>query len=107
MVSYLEDTVSVFLCYDEKNLYVAFRSADPAVGELNKVVDPKRPRDTLLWGLNNVMVVIGSKDVSVQLMADPKETMTDWKNNDITWNGNWQYAASINLTDWTSNSASH
>jgi hypothetical protein len=27
--------------------------------------------------------------------------MTDWKNNDIKWNGNWQYAASINQADWT------
>jgi hypothetical protein len=27
--------------------------------------------------------------------------MTDWKNNDLSWNGNWQYGASINETDWT------
>ncbi len=34
-------------------------------------------------------------------MADPKGTMTDWKNQDISWNGNWKYGASINQSDWT------
>jgi hypothetical protein len=99
--SYIKDSVTVFLCYDEKNLYIAFRSTDPAAKELNKTVNPKGPRDTFLWGRNHVMVGIGNKDISLQLMADPKETMTDWKNNDIKWNGSWKYGASINQADWT------
>jgi hypothetical protein len=99
--SYIKDSVTVFLCYDEKNLYIAFRSSDPAAQDLNKTVNPKGPRDTFLWGRNHVKVVIGIKDISLQFMADPKGTMTDWKNNDIKWNGNWQYGASINQTDWT------
>jgi len=99
--NYIKDSVTVFLCYDEKNLYIAFRNSDPAANDLNKTVDPKGPRDTFLWGRNHVKVGIGNKDVSIQLMADPKETMTDWKNNDIKWNGNWKYGASINQTDWT------
>jgi len=98
---YVKDAVTVFLCYDEKNLYIAFRSTDPAAGDLSKTVSPKGPRDTFLWGRNYVLVGIGNTDVSLQLMADPKETMTDWKNNDINWNGNWQYGASINQADWT------
>ena len=99
--SYVKDAVTVFLCHDEKNLYIAFRSIDPAAGDLTKTVSPKGPRDTFLWGRNYVMVGIGNKDVSLRLMADPKETMTDWKNNDINWNGTWQYRASINQADWT------
>ena len=99
--SYIKDTVTVFLCYDEKNLYISFRNSDPAAENLKRTVSPKGPRDTFLWGRNHVMVAIRNKDVSLQLMADPKETMTDWKNDDIKWNGNWQYGASINKTDWT------
>jgi len=99
--NYIKDDVSVFLCYDEKNLYVAFRNADPVAGELNRSVNPKGPRDTFLWGRNHVSVGITNKDISVRLMADPKGTMTDWKNEDISWNGNWLYSASINQTDWT------
>ena len=87
--SYIKDDVSVFLCYDDKNLYVAFRNADPAAGDLNRTVSPKGPWDTFLWGRNHVSVGIGNKDISVRLMADPKGTMTDWKNDDIAWNGNW------------------
>lgn len=99
--NYIKDDVSVFLCYDEKNLYIAFRNADPTAKDLNKTVSSKGPRDTFLWGRNHVSVSIANKDVSVRFMADPKGTMTDWKNEDIAWNGNWIYAASINETDWT------
>ena len=99
--SYINDPVSVYLYFDEKNLYAAFRSYDPKAEDLNKTVGPKGPRDTFLWGRNHVMTGIGFKGNYIQLMADPKGTMTDWKNSDITWNGNWQYAASINGSDWT------
>ena len=99
--SYCKDAVSVFLCYDEKNLYVAFLNSDPIAGELNKIVNPKGPWDTFLWGRNHASVSIDYKGLSIQLMADPKGTMTDWKNGDIKWNGNWKYAASINQKDWT------
>ena len=99
--SYIKDNVSVFLCYDEKNLYVAFRNADPAAGDLNRIVNPKGPWDTFLWGRNHVSVGIVNKEISLRLMADPKGTQTDWKNDDIAWNGNWIYGASINQTDWT------
>jgi hypothetical protein len=99
--SYIKDPVTVFLCYDQKNIYIAFRNSDPEAEKLNKSVNPKGPRDTFLWGRNHVKVVIGNKDITLQFMADPKETMTDWKNNDIKWNGNWVYGASINQADWT------
>lgn len=99
--SYIKDSATVFICYDDKNIYVAFRNSDPKAGELNKSVSPKGPRDTFLWGRNHAMVGISYKDVYIQLMADPKGTMTDWKDNDIKWNGNWQYAATINRSDWS------
>ncbi|MBK8881977.1 MAG: DUF4091 domain-containing protein [Bacteroidales bacterium] len=99
--SYIRDAVTVSLCYDEKNLYVAFRNTDPEAGNLNKAVSPKGPWDTFLWGRNHVSVGIVNKDISVRMMADPKGTQTDWKNDDIAWNGNWKYAASINENDWT------
>ncbi len=99
--TYIRDPVSVFLYFDEKNLYVAFRNNDPEAGELNKTVSPKGPRDTFLWGRNHAMVGISYNGNYIQLMADPKGTMTDWKDSDIKWNGNWQYSASINKADWT------
>ena len=94
--SYIKDPVSVFLYYDEKNLYVGFRNSDPEAEKLNKSVSPKGPRDTFLWGRNHAMVGIGFNGTYIQLMADPKGTMTDWKDSDIKWNGNWEYNASIN-----------
>ena len=98
--SYVKDPVSVLMYFDEKNLYVAFRNYDPDAEKLNRTVSPKGPRDTFLWGRNHAMVGIGYKGTNVRLMADPKGTMTDWKDNDIKWNGNWQYNALINQTDW-------
>jgi len=99
--SYIKDPVTVYLYFDEKNLYVAFRNSDTEAGALNQTVSPKGPRDTFLWGRNHAMAGISFKGNYVRLMADPKGTMTDWKNSDITWNGNWSYAASINQPDWT------
>ncbi len=99
--SYIKDNCTVFLCFDDKNLYVGFRNADSSAGDLNRSVSPKGPRDTFLWGRNHVSVSIGNKEISLRLMADPKGTMTDWKNSDIAWNGNWIYGASINQNDWT------
>ncbi|HUX97376.1 MAG TPA: glycoside hydrolase domain-containing protein [Bacteroidales bacterium] len=99
--SYVRDPVSVFLYFDEKNLYVAFRNSDTEAESLNKTVSPKGPRDTFLWGRNHAMVGISYRDTYIQVMADPKGTMTDWKNSDIEWNGTWQYNASINKSDWT------
>ena len=99
--SYIKDPVTVFICYDEKNIYIAFRNSDPEAGELFKSVNPKGPRDTFLWGRNHALVGITYKDVHIQVMADPKGTMTDWKDGDIKWNGTWQYAASINTSDWS------
>ena len=99
--SYIKDPVNVFLYFDEKNLYVAFRNSDPEAESLNKTVNPKGPRDTFLWGRNHAMVGISFGGTYIQLMADPKGTMTDWKNSDLAWNGSWQYSASINKSDWT------
>lgn len=98
---YIKDPVNVYMYYDEKNLYVAFRNSDPEAPELNKRVDPKGPRDSFLWGRNHAMVGVRYKDSNIRLMADPKGTMTDWKNNEIAWNGTWNYGASINQSDWT------
>lgn len=98
---YIKDAVTVYLCYDDKNLYVAFRNSDPSASELNKTVAPKSPRDTFLWGRNHVSVSIVNGDISLRLMADPKGTISDWKNEDVSWNGNWTFGASINDKDWT------
>ncbi len=100
--SYVKDPVTVFMCHDEKNLYVAFRNVDPAAGYLSQRVSSRRPRDTFLWGRNHSMVVIEYNGNSIQIMGDPNETMTDYKNGDINWNGNWQFAATINSADWSS-----
>ena len=99
--TYIIDAVNVYMYYDEKNLYIAFRNSDPAAPDLNRIVDSKGPRDSFLWGRNHVMVSIRNKDISIRLQADPKGTMTDWKNSDLSWNGDWKYEASINKEDWT------
>ncbi|HNR40606.1 MAG TPA: DUF6067 family protein [Bacteroidales bacterium] len=99
--SYIKDSVKVLVCSDAKNLYVAFRNSDPGAARLMKSVSPKGPRDTFLWGRNHVSVGLSYGGKSIRLMADPKGTMTDWKGDDLSWNGNWQYGASINSHDWS------
>lgn len=98
---YIRDSVTVYLYFDDTGLNVAFMNSDPEASLLNNSVSPKGPRDTFLWGRNHASVSLGFNEVNIRVMADPKGTMTDWKNNSIEWNGNWQYAASINQSDWT------
>jgi hypothetical protein len=99
--SYLQDPVTVFLSYDDRNLYVAFRNSDPSAMELNRSIRPKRPRDTFLWGRDHAQIGITRGDVSLKLIGDPKGTVADWKDDEIKWNGNWQYEAAIAQTEWT------
>ncbi len=98
---YKHDSVTVFICYDEKNLYIAFRCFDLSAPELNKSISSKGPRDSFLWGKDFLKVLIARKDTEIRLIGDPKGTMTDFRNDDIKWNGNWQFAASINKESWT------
>src|SRR5688572_25889896 len=72
--SYVHDPVTVFLSYDDRNLYVAFRNSDPMAMELNTSVRPKGPKDTFLWGRDHALVRIRNGDVSLQLIGDPKGT---------------------------------
>jgi hypothetical protein len=99
--NYVQDPVTVLLSYDDRNLYVAFRNSDPAATELNTSVRSRGPRDTFLWGRDHALVGIRNRDVSLQLIGDPKGTMADWKDNEIKWNGDWQYSAFIDQTEWT------
>lgn len=98
--TYVKDSLTVWICYDDKNLYVAFRNMDPAASKLQSQ-EGKNSWDTFLWGRNFNMVQVGYQGMNIQLMADPKGTQTDYRNGDISWNGNWKYAASINQKDWT------
>ena len=99
--NYVADPVTVFMGYDDDNIYVAFKSYDPQAHSLIADIPDKRLRDTFLWGQHFVRVSIANGDVSLQFMADPKGTVMDWKNNDLAWNGEWLFAASINEEDWT------
>jgi hypothetical protein len=98
---YNHDSVTVFMCYDDKNLYIAFRCSDSSAQEMKNSISSKGPRDSYLWGKNFLKVLIDYKDISTRLMADPNGTMTDYRNDDISWNGNWQFAASVNKENWT------
>jgi hypothetical protein len=100
--AYVKDSLQVFLCHDGTNLYVAFRNSDMAAPGLRGTVDRKGQWDTFLWGRNFNSVQVSHQDAYFNLMADPKGTQTDYKDGDISWNGTWNYAASINQTGWTS-----
>ena len=99
--AYTRDPVVVFLGYDHNNLYVAFKNSDPeALGLITEVPD-KRLHDTFLWGRNFSRISLSNGKSSVALMGDPKGTMADWKDGDMSWNGTWTYAATIDKEFWS------
>jgi len=99
--AYTGDPVIVYLGYDEKNLYVAFKNADPEAFSLITEVPDKRIHDTFLWGRNFSRITLDNGETSIALMGDPKGTMADWKDGDMTWNGSWKFAATIDREFWT------
>lgn len=46
--TYVKDSLTVWICYDDKNLYVAFRNIDPAASKLQKSPEGKDSWDTFL-----------------------------------------------------------
>jgi hypothetical protein len=85
-----------------------FRFLYPAEWKLEKLPDGAanpEMRVRLRGPAGSSFVVIversGEPLSKLEFQADPKGTMTDRKNGDISWNGNWKYGASINQADWT------
>ncbi len=97
---YEHDPVTVFLGFDEENLYVAFKSwySDPVMWE--RRYEEKKPIDSHLWGRNNVRIQLSNADVSIHLMAAPSLSRSDYKNGDMAWNGDWEFATKINEDHW-------
>jgi hypothetical protein len=97
---YEHDPVTVFLGFDQENLYVSFKSwySDPVMWE--RRYEEKKPIDSHLWGRNNVRIQLGNNDVSIHLMAAPSLSRSDYKNGDMNWNGNWEFATSVNEDHW-------
>ncbi len=97
---YEHDPVKVFLGYDRENLYVAFKSwySDPVMWE--RRYEEKKPIDSHLWGRNNVRIQLGNSDVSIHLMAAPSLSRSDFKNGDMAWNGDWEFATEVNEDHW-------
>lgn len=97
---YEHDPVMIFLGFDQENLYVAFKSwySDPVMWE--RRYEEKKPIDSHLWGRNNVRIQLSNNDVSIHLMAAPSLSRSDYKNGDMSWNGTWEFATSVDEDHW-------
>jgi hypothetical protein len=62
--------------------------------------EEKKPIDSHLWGRNNVRIQLSNNDVSIHLMAAPSLSRSDYKNGDMNWDGNWEFATSVNDDHW-------
>lgn len=98
---YTKDSVRVYLGYDDQYIYVAFINYDAQAGSLKTEVPDKRLHDTFLWGRNFDRISFSNHSGSMALMGDPKGTMADWKNGDMSWNGTWTFEATIGEESWT------
>jgi hypothetical protein len=83
-----------------KNIYFAFRCLDSNPNRLQET-RPKRTKDTFLWGGDYVSVAFGKNDLSFRVMTDPRGTVDDWKNGDMSWNGPWKVETCIDNSGWT------
>ena len=97
---YETDPVTAYLGYDQDNLYVAFISTYSDPETWKKRYEEKKPVDSHLWGRNNIRIQLGNDDVSIHLMAAPSLSRSDYKNGDMSWNGNWDFATSVNKDHW-------
>ena len=97
---YEMDPVTAYLGFDKENLYVAFRSTYSDPETWKEKYEEKQPVDSHLWGRNNVSVQLSNSDVSIHLMAAPSLSRADYKNGDMTWNGDWEFTTRVNNDHW-------
>ena len=97
---YEEDPVTAFLGYDDRNIYVAFTSTFGDKALFEKKYEEKQPIDSHLWGRNHVSVQLQNDEVAIHLMAAPALSRTDFKNGDMAWNGDWDFATAVNENNW-------
>ena len=99
--SYVPDRVETHIEFDNENLYVSFKGffSDPKL--FTTTLEEYKPIDSHLWGRNHFGVQLIKENVSIDIKAGPSLSKMDFKNGDLSWNGKWDFAASVNKADWT------
>ena len=91
------------VAYDNENLYVAFRNAEPEMS-LIQAIDKKRDSGEMFVSDDSVELFIGpdiKNKVYYHLAVNTINTQFDQKVTDTSWNGKWQSEVQTLDKEWT------
>jgi len=94
------EKTDVYLTYDDKNLYVAFKCYD---SQINALKATQTQRDDSVWLDDSVEIFLDVDNGArtyYHFIVNPLATRYDAIGTDWSWNGNWQTAVSTNTDHW-------
>lgn len=98
--AYVPDKVETYVGYDNKYIYVSFKGFFSDTALFHSTLEEYKPIDSHLWGRNYFGVQVAKENTSIDIKAGPSLSKMDFKNGDLAWNGTWEFAASLNDSDW-------
>jgi Domain of unknown function (DUF4091)/Family of unknown function (DUF6067) len=98
--AYVPDKVETYVGYDNKYIYVSFKGFFSDTALFNSTLEEYKPIDSHLWGRNYFGVQVAKENASIDIKAGPSLSKMDFKNGDLAWNGAWEFAASVNDSNW-------
>lgn len=98
------DQTACFVCFDDEHLYMAFdcpQATAPVTGATNQ------ERGGALWLDDAIEVFIREKTSRTyyHLLGNSIGQVTDARNRDASWDGDWSYAATLTAAGWSAEMA--
>lgn len=92
----MDDSPVAFICYDKTNIYILFITPKPTERNL---IAKCSTRDGSTYQDDAVEVFLYTGDNLYQIITNTLGTITDLKNNDPAWNGQFTIAAGTEFTN--------
>ncbi|KPJ56842.1 MAG: hypothetical protein AMS16_01745, partial [Planctomycetes bacterium DG_58] len=101
-LSLVEGMMTVRTVHTDQGLYLGVTSHEPKPEKL--ATSTRGNDDPRLWQVDDVEVFIdpGKTGSYYHLIYDSKGTRSDYKKTEITWNGEWQVACTLEGNQWNS-----
>ena len=98
---YVPEKTKVKIGYDDGHLYLLFVGYFLDKKLFEDFIEEHKPVDSHMWGRTHFGVALSGQDVSILLKCGPTLSRMDFRDGDLSWNGNWDFEATLQDDHWT------
>jgi hypothetical protein len=98
---YVPEKTEVRIGYDDQHLYLLFIGYFLDRELFEDFIEEHKPVDSHMWGRTHFGVALSGKGVSILLKCGPTLSRMDFRNGDLSWNGSWDFEATVQDDHWT------